>query len=159
MRLSGAGYKKRKKGRRKKRSRRGGGWGVNALMYGPTAASIASLAGAALRPRASGRLSSVVARFRGKLSGFENRFPPCDDLRKKKILFFGANQVSVYHPNRDRHCVFYVDDTSKNVQPIQKSPSRSFSATTLCRRASKKVAPPQTDLEVDYFTPCMKNWL
>ena len=74
MRLSGAGYKKRKKGRRKKRSRRGGGWGVNALMYGPVAASVASLAGAALRPRARGRLSSVVARFKGKLKGGGGRF-------------------------------------------------------------------------------------
>ena len=76
MAISGAGYKKRKKGRRKKRSRRGGGWGVNALMYGPTAASLASLAGAALRPRAraSGRLSSVVARFKGKLKGGGGRF-------------------------------------------------------------------------------------
>ena len=77
MRLSGAGYKKRKKQRRKKRKRakggRGGGWGVNALMYGPAAASVASLAGAAMGRlgvgRRSGLLSRVKANFKRKGSG------------------------------------------------------------------------------------------
>ena len=76
MAISGAGYKKRRKGRRKKRKgARGGGWGVNALMYGPVAASVASLAGAALRPR-GGRsaVARLSQRFRGKLKGGGGRF-------------------------------------------------------------------------------------
>ena len=72
MAISGAGYKKRRKGRRKK-SRRGGGWGMNALMYGPVAASVASLAGAALRPRRSA-VARLSQRFRGKLKGGGGRF-------------------------------------------------------------------------------------
>ena len=70
MAISGAGYKKRRKGRRKKR---GGGWGMNALMYGPVAASVASLAGAALRPRRSA-VARLSQRFRGKLKGGGGRF-------------------------------------------------------------------------------------
>ena len=97
MAISGAGYKKRRKGRRKKkgsgvgdmwrarvakfsrnaakenRARRGGGWGMNALMYGPVAASVASLAGAALRPRRSA-VARLSQRFRGKLKGGGGRF-------------------------------------------------------------------------------------
>jgi len=74
MAISGAGYKKRRKGRRKKKgARRGGGWGMNALMYGPVAASVASLAGAALRPRRSA-VARLSQRFRGKLKGGGGRF-------------------------------------------------------------------------------------
>ena len=48
-----------------------------------------------------------------------------------------------------RFCGMICD--GKTVQPIKKSPSRSFSATTLCRHAARKAVPPQTDLEVKYF--------
>ena len=66
VRLTGAGYKKRRKGRRKKR--KGGGWGVNALMY--PAASVASLAGAAI-----GRLGRRQRTLKkGKLTGGGGRF-------------------------------------------------------------------------------------
>ena len=75
VRITGAGYKKRRKGRRKKR--KGGGWGVNALMYGPAAASVASLAGAAIGRlgRRQGLLGRVKANFKkGKLTGGGGRF-------------------------------------------------------------------------------------
>ena len=77
VRLTGAGYKKRRKGRRKKAKRRGGGWGVNALMYGPAMASLGSLAGAALGGvgKRTGVLARVKANFkRGKLKGGGGRF-------------------------------------------------------------------------------------
>ena len=47
--------------------------------------------------------------------------------------------------------VFQVDGIGKNVQPIEKRPSRSFSATTLRRHPAQKVVPPQTDLKEEYF--------
>ena len=47
--------------------------------------------------------------------------------------------------------VFQVSGIRKNVQPIEKRPSRSFSAPTLRRRPAKKVVPPQTGLKVAYF--------
>ena len=82
MRLSGAGYKKRRKGRRKRAKRkgaRGGGFGLNALMFGPLTATLGALAGKVYRPK--NRLSSAVlgqaraaARYRGKLKGGGGRF-------------------------------------------------------------------------------------
>ena len=81
VRLTGAGYKKRRKGRRKKAKRtraKGGGWGMNALMYGPAAASVASLAGAAMGRigvKRQGLLARVKSNFkRGKLKGGGGRF-------------------------------------------------------------------------------------
>ena len=47
---------------------------MNALMYGPVAASVASLAGAALRPRGSSVVARMKQRFRGKLKGGGGRF-------------------------------------------------------------------------------------
>ena len=77
VRLTGAGYKKRK-GRRKKAKRKGGGWGLNALMYGPAAASVASLAGAAMGRigvKRQGLMGRVKANFKkGKLKGGGGRF-------------------------------------------------------------------------------------
>ena len=75
MRLSGAGYKKRRKGRRKRAKRkgaRGGGFGLNALMFGPLSATLGALAGKVYRPRRSGVLAA--ARYRGKLKGGGGRF-------------------------------------------------------------------------------------
>ena len=40
---------------------------------------------------------------------------------------------------------------------MKKRPIRSFSATTLCRRASQKVAPPQTDRKEEYFYTAEKK--
>ena len=71
MRLSGAGYKKRRKGRRKRAKRkgaRGGGFGLNALMFGPLSATLGALAGKVYRPK------TRFARIKGKLTGGGGRF-------------------------------------------------------------------------------------
>jgi hypothetical protein len=47
--------------------------------------------------------------------------------------------------------VFHVDGIRKSVQKIKNRFIRSFSATTLRRRASRTLVPAQTDLEVKYF--------
>lgn len=76
VRVTGAGYKKRRKGRRKK-GRRGGGWGTDALMFGPVTATLGHLAGAALgrAGRRTGILGRVKANFKkGKLTGGGGRF-------------------------------------------------------------------------------------
>jgi len=51
MAISGAGYRKRKKPRRKKRSRRGGGLGLNAMMFGPISAALGAVAGRVYKPK------------------------------------------------------------------------------------------------------------
>ena len=75
VRITGAGYKKRRTGRRKKR--KGGGWGTNALMFGPAIATLGSVTGAALGRvgRRTGILGRVRANFKkGKLTGGGGRF-------------------------------------------------------------------------------------
>ena len=44
-----------------------------------------------------------------------------------------------------------VDGIGKSVQQIKNRLSRRSSAPTLRRRAARKVVPPQTGLEVEYF--------
>ena len=74
MSISGAGYKKRRKGRRKKR--KGGGWGTNALMFGPAIATLGSVTGAALGRvgRRTGIIGRVRANFKKGKTGGGGRF-------------------------------------------------------------------------------------